>query len=76
MRNLSRNARSIDVPQLAVATGKPGVKRTGVMMTVDTISWFFRVDSISSTARAGRKSVASRVVSRQTRMPEAVISSG
>jgi hypothetical protein len=50
--------------------------RTGVMMTVDTMSWFFRVDSISSTARAGRKSVASSVVNRQTRMPDAVISSG
>ncbi len=46
------------------------------MKTVDTMSWFLRVDSISSMLFAGFKSVASRVVSRDTMMPEEVMSSG
>ena len=49
---------------------------TGVLMRVEMISWYLRVFSISDTMRAGRRSVAMKVVSRQTRMPAAEMSSG
>ena len=49
---------------------------TGVMMTVEMMSWYLRVCSISSTRRAGRMSVAMSVVNSDTIMPDAVISSG
>ena len=50
--------------------------RTGVASTVEMMSWYFSVDSISDTMRAGLRSVAINVVSRHTRMPQALISSG
>jgi hypothetical protein len=40
------------------------------------MSWFFRVASISAITRAGRRSVATSVTARQTRMPEPVMSMG
>lgn len=49
---------------------------TGVMSRVDTTSCTLRVDSISDTTRAGRRSVAMRVVRMQTMMPEPVMSRG
>ena len=52
------------------------ISRTGVISTVEMMSWYLSVVSISSTRRAGRMSVAMNVVSRDTMMPAAVISSG
>jgi hypothetical protein len=46
------------------------------MIRVETMSWALRVDSISETTRAGLRSVAMRVVSTHTTMPEPVMSRG
>ena len=48
----------------------------GVASVVDTISCCLRLDSISATTRAGRRSVARKVVPMQTTSPTAEMSSG
>lgn len=45
-------------------------------MTVEMMSWNLRVFSISLTTRAGLMSVATKVVTKQTRMPAAEIMRG
>ena len=62
-------------PGSTACEGKPA-GRTGVASRVEMMSWYLRVFSISDTMRAGRRSVAMKVVSRQQRMPAALISSG
>ena len=52
------------------------VGRTGVAITVERMSCVLRVVSISVTRRAGRMSVAKKVVTRHTQMPTALIIRG
>jgi hypothetical protein len=47
-----------------------------VASAVEMMSWYLSVFSISDTMRAGRRSVAMKVVSRHTMMPAELISSG
>ena len=56
---------------------RQGVRvRTGVARRVEMMSWYLRVFSISDTMRAGRRSVAMKVVSRQMMIPAPEMSSG
>ena len=47
-----------------------------VIRAVEMISWFFKAGSISLTVLTSKKSVAKRVVSKQTRMPIELMRSG
>ena len=54
----------------------PDFGRTGVASTVEMMSWYLSVDSISDTMRAGLRSVAINAVIRHTTIPVALMSSG
>ena len=47
-----------------------------VMITVEMMSWFFNAGSISLTALISKKSVAKRVVIKQTKIPIELMSNG